>query len=198
MNHAIIVAHPNPKSFTLAVAAAYSEAAKHAGRAVLLRDLYRMKFDPCLGLDELPLSRNAAPRADVVTEREQLADIDVFAFIYPFWFNAPPAILKGYLDRVFGLGFAYRTASGGTEPMLKGKRMISFTSSGAPDSWVRQTAALQVTRRLLDEHFAEVCGLTCIDHIHFGGIVSGITHDFVARNLATVRSRVEQFTTQPR
>src|SRR5690349_2683350 len=114
MNHAVVVAHPDPRSFTLAVAGAYGEAVQHAGGQAFVRDLYKMKFNPCLELDELPRSGDPTPRPDVVAERRQLADIDVFAFIYPFWFNAPPAILKGYMDRVFGLGFAYRASRAGT------------------------------------------------------------------------------------
>ena len=193
MKHAVIVAHPSPQSFNLAVARVYCEAVRSRGHEPILRDLYRMKFDPCLAQDEIPGTAGFAPRADVVEERKLIGDANVFAFIYPFWFNAPPAILKGYLDRVFGLGFAYAPASGGTRPLLAGRRTISFTSSGAPDRWIRQTAGLEASRRLIDEHFAEVCGLVCVAHIHFGGIVAGIRTDVVERALDTVKTEVNTY-----
>ena len=140
--------------------------------------------------DEIPGGMNHGPRKDVIAERELLAGVEIFAFVYPFWFNAPPAMLKGYIDRVFGMGFGYGPTSNGTEPLLKHRKMITFSSSGAPESWVVNTGAYEANRRIFDEHFAAVCGLTVLDHIHFGGIVSGMRHDAVTQKLATVASTV--------
>ena len=193
MKHAVIVAHPSAASFNLSVARAYVAAAGGKGHEVVLRDLYRMKFDPCLAQDEIPGAPGFAPHADIVAERALLAGTSVFALVYPLWFNAPPAILKGYLDRVFGLGFAYAAVPGGTKPLLSGGRLISFTSSGAPDSWLRLTSGLEASRRLIDDHFAEVCGLVCVGHVHFGGITSGIRPDAVERSLETVREEVRRY-----
>src|SRR5215472_17582375 len=99
MKHTVIVAHPVEKSFTLSVARAYERAAKAHGHQVLVRDLYRMNFTPCLGAQELPWAKPYTPGADVIAERRMLADTGVFVFVYPLWFNAPPAMLKGYMDR---------------------------------------------------------------------------------------------------
>lgn len=193
MKHAVIVAHPNPESFNLAVARTYEAALKAAGHTVVLRDLYAMGFDPRLAADEIPGARTFAPHADVLAERELLRDVTVFAFVYPLWLNAPPAMLKGYLDRVFGMGFAYGAGSGGTEPLLRGRSMISFSSSGAPTEWVHSTGAWDALRKLFDEHFASVAGLTVLDHIHFGNIVPGMRRDAVERLLANVRTAAARF-----
>ena len=107
MKHAIIFAHPRPRSFTGSVAQSYAEAVTALGHSAVIRDLYRMNFNPCLGETELPFGGDFQPGADVVAERKMLEDVTVFALVYPFWLNAPPAMLKGYLDRVFGYGFAY-------------------------------------------------------------------------------------------
>jgi NAD(P)H dehydrogenase (quinone) len=190
MKHALIVAHPNQHSFTMAMAHAYAEAAAARNDAVLLRDLYRMEFDPCLHADELPWAVNYKLRADVVTERGLLAAVDVFVFVYPFWFNAPPAILKGYVDRVFGMGFGYDATPPGAKPLLVGRRMISVTSSGAPKYWVDQSGALDAERKLFDEHIAAVCGMSVIDHLHFGRVTQGIREDAVGICAAAVRAAV--------
>jgi NAD(P)H dehydrogenase (quinone) len=190
MQHALIVAHPNPRSFVASLAMAYGEAVEGLGQKTIMRDLYGMSFDPCLKADEIPTSAGFAPRADVVGERVILRDIDVFALFYPFWLNAPPAMLKGYLDRVFGMGFAYGKGSDGTEPLLKGRKLISFTTSGAPTEWVMKTGAWEAVRMLFDEHVAAVCGLQVVDHVHFGGIVPGIRGDVVARHQQSVRDLV--------
>jgi putative NADPH-quinone reductase len=82
-----------------------------------------MDFDPRLKETELLGRPDARPGADVEAERTLLEDADVFAFVYPLWFNAPPAIVKGYVDRVFGLGLGYRVfREGGQEPLLRGRR----------------------------------------------------------------------------
>ena len=192
MKHAIIYAHPSPRSFTATMAAAYAQEAQARGGAVVVRDLYAMGFDPCLKLDEIPGSPGFAARPDIVAERGLIGDADVFALFYPLWLNAPPAILKGYLDRVFGFGFAYRHGAGGIEPALSGRKLATFSSSGAPSEWVKKTGAWDAMHKLFDEHFAAVCGLVLIDHTHFGNIVPGIREDFVAACAASVRELVRK------
>ena len=179
MKHALIVCHPGKRSFTLAMAEAFGEALRKAGHEVLVRDLYAMDFDPRLQAGEIPAPGGFAPGADVVAERAMLKDVTGFAFFYPVWFNAPPAMLKGYIDRVFGMGFGFGSDHGGNEPRLVGRSLISFTSSGAPKSWMVQTGAWDAMRKLFDEHVAAMCGLTVLDHIHFGAIAPNITREAV-------------------
>jgi NAD(P)H dehydrogenase (quinone) len=126
MKHAVIVAHPSARSRTSSAAKAYASAVKAAGDDVVVRDLYRLGFDPCLKADEIPRPSGYQAASDVVAERDALSDVGVFALVYPFWFNAPPAILKGYVDRVFSMGFGYGPMTGGTEPLLEGRKLISL------------------------------------------------------------------------
>lgn len=191
MKHAVIVSHPVRESFTLSVAGAYAAAAAELGHQVLSRDLYRMNFDPRLGAAELPLAPGFAPAPDAAAERQLLAGADVFALIYPLWLDTPPAMLKGYLERVFGYGFAYG-GEGGTQPLLTGRRLIVFTSSGAPLSWMEETGAFAALRTLFDDYFAQVCGLTLLEHVHVGGVVPDIRADWVAARLADVRQTVKR------
>jgi len=191
MKHAVIVSHPVRESFTLSVAGAYAAAAAALGHQVLSRDLYRMNFDPRLGAAELPLAPGFAPAPDAAAERQLLAGADVFALIYPLWLDTPPAMLKGYLERVFGYGFAYG-GEGGTQPLLTGRRLIVFTSSGAPLSWMEETGAFAALRTLFDDYFAQVCGLTLLEHVHVGGVVPDIRADWVAARLADVRQTVKR------
>ena len=186
MKHGVVVAHPSADSFIMTVAKTYRDAVVSLGHGVVFRDLYRMGFSPCLQADELPAVQ-AAPRPDIAEERRVLSDVDVYAFVYPFWFNAPPAILKGYIERVFGLGFGY--ANGG-KPLLGRAQMIVFSSSGAPTEWVVNTGAYEAVRRVADEHFSAVCGLKFLEHVHFGGIVTGLRPDVVSQKLGIVRSTV--------
>lgn len=152
MRHAVILAHPKPASFCTSIAKTCVENLTSLGDQVILRDLYQLAFDPCLKAGELPTELGFGPGPDVVTERELLAHIDSLILVYPFWFNAPPAILKGYVDRVFCMGFGYGPAFGGTEPLLVGKRLTSFSTSGAPEYWVNSTGALKALMAVFDLH----------------------------------------------
>jgi len=191
MKHAVIVAHPNPESFNLAMAQTYCRAVEAEGHTAVLRDLYRMDFDPRLQLGELPRPGGFEAAEDVKRERAVIADADVFALVYPLWFNAPPAMLKGYVERVFSMGFGY-SPSGleGNQPLLEGRRLISFSSSGAPNAWMNAEGALAALRNIFDDHFAGVCGLRVVDHVHFGGSHPGIVADRVEACRAEVRAAV--------
>ncbi|MFN3522763.1 MAG: NAD(P)H-dependent oxidoreductase [Phenylobacterium sp.] len=192
MKHAVIVAHPKEDSLTLAIARRYAAAVQALGHKAVIRDLYRLDFDPRLKASELPGAPGFGPAPDVVAEREAIADAQVFAFVYPFWFNAPPAILKGYVDRVFSMGFGYEPVFGGTSSLLDGRRLISFTTSGAPERWVHSTGAYEALMTLFDRHLAAVCGMTVVDHVHEGGVVP----DMTAESFDAIMARVEATATQ--
>ena len=117
----------------------------------------------------------------------------MFAFVYPLWFYAPPAMLKGYIDRVFGMGFGFGAIQGGgNTPLLQGRKMVSFTTTGSPLQWMEQEGAWSAIRNIFDTHLAQVCGLTVLDHIHFGGIGPGMRDDAVKQRLSEVREAVRR------
>jgi NAD(P)H dehydrogenase (quinone) len=192
IKQAVIVGHPNPDSFIQSVAETYCDALRKQGHHPIMRDLYKLGFDPCLKAGEIP-RRGFAPADDVKAERELIGEAEVFVFIYPLWFNAPPAIIKGYVDRVFTMGFGYGPiAGGGNQPLLGGKRMLSFTSSGAPTAWFQQEGGLNALETLFDQHLAHVCGLSVVDHVHFGGITADLPESYVQNHLQRVRDTAER------
>jgi len=192
VKHAVILSHPNRGSFNAAVADAYMQSVQALGHQAVLRDLYALDFDPRLAQEEMPFGAAFQPRPDVVAERAAIGDAGVFVLVYPLWLNAPPAMMKGYLERVFGFGFAYGKDGNGSAPLLTGRKLVSFSSSGAPFHWVQQTGAFEAVRTLFDRHLAAVCGMSVADHVHFGGIVPGIRPDAVARMLKDVARTAEK------
>ena len=187
MRHLVILAHPEATSFNAAVAGAYASAVRDMGHDASLRDLYRRDFDPRLRAEELPWRKDFRPGDDVVAERQIVAQADVIALVYPLWFNAPPAMLKGYVERVFGMGFAYESATPGTHPLLAGKGLVSVSTSGAPGAWVDQTGALKRLQAGFDDHVAAVCGLSVLEHLHLGAVTPGIRTDAADAMLEEVR-----------
>ncbi|MGZ9113091.1 MAG: NAD(P)H-dependent oxidoreductase [Brevundimonas sp.] len=190
---AVLVAHPRRRSFTIAMAEAFTEAARAAGADVVERDLYRLRFDPRLRAGEMPDHLGAMVGADVARERAAIADADIFAFFYPLWFNATPAMMKGYVDRVFGMDFGYTARQhGGNQPMLGGRKMITFTSSGAPQDWVERSGAWASMQQHFDEHFAAMTGLQIIGHHNIGGVAGGMRKDVVQRHGREIADRARR------
>ena len=74
--HAVILAHPDPKSLNAAIARTYAETVRELGDEVVERDLYAMRFDPCLKAAEISGPKLPRFRVDVVRERVQLEDVE--------------------------------------------------------------------------------------------------------------------------
>jgi NAD(P)H dehydrogenase (quinone) len=194
MKHAIIVGHPNPASFTVAMAKTYADCLSACGHTTIVRDLYRLDFDPRLKLSEMPDRPGWAPAPDVQAEREMLSDADIFAFIYPLWFNSPPAIVKGYIDRVFSAGFGYaHLKAGGQEPLLTNRHLIHITASGSSSAWLNEQGASGSARTLFEDGFARVCGMRVRPHIHFDNIVQGLAPRWAAENLKTLETKLLKY-----
>jgi NAD(P)H dehydrogenase (quinone) len=191
MKHAVILSHPRGRAFTRLTAGTYVEAVRARGDEAVVRDLYEIDFDPRLQADELPGSPGGAPRADVVAERALIGDADVFAFFYPIWFGSPPAMMKGYVERVFGVGFGYRSiAHGGAEPLLSGRRMISFTSTGSENMWLVDSGSWNAVRKVFNERIATSTGLESVEHVNFGGVGAGIDPARIDEAVDQVRQTV--------
>ena len=132
VKHAIIVCHPLKKSFTLAVADQYADTVRSHGHKAVVRDPYRGRFNSVLKAKE----RQGQPAGHVAREWGFLGKPDVFVLICPIWFGAPPAMLKGYIDRVFGAGRKRGwDGEGGSGELMQGKRLVSLTSSGSSRAW---------------------------------------------------------------
>ncbi|WP_240621384.1 NAD(P)H-dependent oxidoreductase [Caulobacter zeae] len=185
------MAHPKPTSFCAAIARTCVEHLRATDQEVVLRDLYAENFDPRLKAEELPTAFGVTPAADVIAERSMLSGAKSLVFVYPFWFNAPPAILKGYVDRVLGMGFGYASIGGRMESLMDGVSLTSFSTSGAPEHWVESTGALKALMTVFDQHVAKVCGLRVLDHVHFGDIVPNMTEEWGADTLQRVRDKLD-------
>ena len=195
MKQAIILAHPDARSFNATVARTYAEELHALGHEPVMRDLYAMDFDPRLRARELPWADDFATGSDISREIELIDDSQVFVLVYPLWFNTPPAILKGYIERVFGIGFGYGRSGATSGQRLRGRGLVSFTTSGAPEAWAEQSGALPDLRRAYDAYLAQVCGLSVLEHRHFGGIVPGLRPDAAQLMLEEIRSAARRMFT---
>ncbi len=94
-------------------------------------------------------------------------------------------------ERVFNLGFAFEGFRGGqATPLLTGRKLISFTSSGATRAFLEESGVWVSLRAIFDDYIAKVCGLEVIDHVHFPSVYPDMQDRWVEENLQTVREKV--------
>jgi NAD(P)H dehydrogenase (quinone) len=105
-----ILAHPGPGSFNHAIAEAALETLQQNGHEVAFHDLYRESFDPVLPFKEIP--KDAATDAAIQKHCHEISRADGIIIIHPNWWGMPPAILKGWVDRVIRPGVAYEFLEG--------------------------------------------------------------------------------------
>lgn len=184
MKHLIVVAHPNRSSFTHALASAYTGELSAMGHDCDLRDLYAIGFDPILH----PAEFEGTPGADVQAEQARLKAAQATAFFYPLWWASMPAILKGYIDRVFAQGVAYDFQGGAMHGLLAGKTNLLVTNSAAPAEILQKTGAWNAIRAIQDSHIFHSVGLTLMDHLHFGDVIPGMAAAVGQAHIEAVRA----------
>jgi len=146
MNVLIVFAHHEPTSFSAAMLKTAVTALRDGGHDVEVSDLYRMRFDPVSDrrnfnsvFDASRLSQQAeevhANRVDgfapdVRAEIAKLVRCDLLVFHFPLWWLGLPAILKGYVDRVFAAGVAYGGGRYFDRGVMRGKRAMCVVTVG--------------------------------------------------------------------
>lgn len=175
IKHSLIICHPEAYSFTMAMAQRYEKTVRRFRHQVEVRDLYRLGFDPLLKAQERPGAPDHAIPEDVAAELQALSDTDIFVLVYPLWFGAPPAAIKGYIERVFGAGFPFATqATRRRHPLLAGKRLVSITASGSMSAWLDEKGVMMSLRNLFEQYLADIFGLARVDHVHLDGVIPGL------------------------
>lgn len=128
----VVLGHPNPgASFNRAIAETVVETVRRLGHEPKLLDLYAMKFDPILPFGEEKIAMEELP-AEIQTMIADVRDSAGIVFVHPNWWGGPPAILRGWLDRVFRAGFAYRFSPDGVLPQFSEKTALVFSTSNTP------------------------------------------------------------------
>lgn len=185
--HAVILCHPDPESFNAAVAKTYCKAVRAAFHEAVVRDLYSLKFDPILKADEQPSALAFVPLADVATEIDVLATAAVIVFVYPIWFGTPPAMLKGYVERVLGAGFGHRSMrERGRGSVAAGKHLVSITTSGNSGQWLESQGAIVSLHNVFDNYLTNAFSMASHAHLHLSGIVEDMSDLTVRRELYQV------------
>jgi NAD(P)H dehydrogenase (quinone) len=149
----LVLAHPEPKSFNAALFHRAIETLTSAGQEVATSDLYAMEFNPVsdrhnftknfnadylrLQVEEGHASETGGFAADIETEICKIEAADLIILHFPLWWFSMPAILKGWVDRVFAFGRTYGSGRMYEKGVFQGKRaMLTFTTGGPQSIYV--------------------------------------------------------------
>jgi NAD(P)H dehydrogenase (quinone) len=169
MKHLVIYAHPNSQSFCHAILESATEELKIKNNKVVVRDLYQINFDPVLKSQDFINLAAEKTSPDVKTEQDYIKWADVITVIYPIWWNNMPAILKGYIDRVFSSGFAYNFCKDGSvEKLLSDKKIMIFTTQGASEADYKDM--IENMKKILDFEVFPFCGIEILGHKFFPSV----------------------------
>ena len=187
VRHLLILGHPKSASFTHAVAARYVDTARSNYQSVDVRDLYAMGFNPLLADIERPQRRADISSPDVRQEIELVERADVITFVYPLWFGTPPAIVKGYIDRVFGAAFTLSDLTYERERgSLAGKQLCLFTSSASTSQWLDEQGIVTSLHQSFGRYLAAIFGFSNTHFFHASSVVDGMSAAMAEQHLYDV------------
>ena len=193
MRVSVILGHPKPGSFNHALADAVNETLRANGHEVAFHDLYREGFDPVVREAEIP--RGATLDPVVRRHCDEVAAADGIVIVHPNWWGQPPAILKGWVDRVLRPGVAYRFAEGdGGEGvpvgLLRARVALVLNTSNTP--LAREIRDFGDPLQLIWKNCVfDLCGVREFDRRMFAVLVTS-SPDQRAAWLAEARSLVER------
>jgi len=170
----VILAHPRRGSFNHAIAETVVAALGECGHAVAFHDLYAETFDPVLPYDEI--ARDAPLPPFIAAHCAEIAAADGLVIVHPDWWGMPPAILKGWIDRVLRPGVAYRFGEGDNGEgipigLLKTKAALVFNTSNTPKQ--RELAVFgDPLQRLWKDCICTFCGIPVFHRRMFGVMVT--------------------------
>ena len=167
MKHLIVLAHPNQKSFGKAIADRILATAKAKGDEVVIRDLYEMKFNPILNSEDFVSFKAGIIPADIKREQDHITWADNLIWVYPIWWSRAPAIMEGYVDRVFSNGFAYKASKAGVVPLLVGKQASVIATAGNSQEYMESSGISKAIEHLNRFAIFEFCGISKFKQIFF-------------------------------
>jgi putative NADPH-quinone reductase len=191
MNISIILAHPNPGSFNHAIANAAADTLRGNGYRVILHDLNQENFPPLLTAPELQEDAKLEPV--VARHCAEIAAADGIVIVHPNWWGMPPAILKGWIDRVLRPEVAYRFLEGDQGEgvpvgLLRARSAIVFNTANTPEDREREWFG-DPLETLWKKCVFDLCGVKNVQRRTFSVIVAS-TAEQRAQWLAEVREIV--------
>ncbi len=170
----IVLGNPNPDSLNHAIAHAVRDDFREGGHEVVFHDLCEEQFAPMLPVQEIPESGELCPQ--IQAHCEELCSADGIVIVHPNWWGQPPAILKGWIDRVFRPGLAYRfeeddSGEGVPIGLLRARAAVVLNTSNTPQAR-EQTAFGDPLEAIWRRCIFDLCGVRTFHRKMFAVVVT--------------------------
>lgn len=217
MNILLVYAHDEPKSFTASLHNAAQSVLTQAGHDVVSSDLYGVGFHPVaekydfttlsgghynyMNEQEAAAKQDWAYSPDIVEEIQKVKAADVILFFFPLWWNGPPAMLKGWFDRVLTKGTAWDGDHLFSTGLLRGKAAGVVVSVGDPESFYRpdglhKATVQQMLYPVLHGTLA-FCGFNVLEPFVAYGLTAANEYG-IQEQLRAYTSKVENLESNPK
>ncbi|MGE1172444.1 NAD(P)H-dependent oxidoreductase [Pseudomonas sp. BW7P1] len=163
MHALIVVAHDDPRSLTHALAQKIAKGLSEndPSNTFEMADLHAEEFDPRFGVADWAVHhRESAPPADVLAEQARIDRADALVLVYPVFWWSMPALLKGWIDRVFSNGWAYDFDGDSTHKKL-GRLRVHLVALGGADARTYERHGYDAAMKTrIDHGIFDYCGAT--------------------------------------
>lgn len=192
----VVFCHPDPESFGAAIFRTACDALRAAGHELRIIDLYAEGFDPVFTREERRtyLTDTAQNIAGVAHHVEALQWAEGWVAIYPTWFYGLPAMLKGWLDRVWLPGVTFQVATA-KKRTIRGelqniRRFVGITTSGSPWWWLRVIGdpGRSLLMKGLRPLYARGCRMTWLQLHDMNHVTAADREAFLAKVDRTLRT----------
>jgi putative NADPH-quinone reductase len=125
------LSHPNPESYNHALAGKTVDTLKKTGHDVIFHDLYAEQFDPVLPKGEEHLPEPQLPPV-IQNYLREFKEAEGIVFLHPNWWGSPPAVLRGWIERIVRTNSCYNFTESGVRSYVGGKIVQIFSTSNTP------------------------------------------------------------------
>lgn len=213
MHAHFVLAHPEPNSFNAQLARSGVEALEASGWTATVSDLYAMSFDPCERREHFPdcldpdrfdvqaeqhrASESGTLPEEVVEELERMDRADLLVLQYPMWWHLPPAMMKGWFDRVWAYGAAYTSTKRFETGRFAGKRaMLSVTVGTSRETYMHDGRSGDIDLMLWPVNFnLAYGGYIVLEPFVSYGVEAGLRYSDPAVVEARLKRTLEAFHT---
>ncbi len=186
----LIYANYKENSFTSSISNLVAETFHKNGHEVVIRNLYEIKFNPVLSKNDLESIEKEIFPYDIMQEQKFIQWADFICFVYPIWWSGMPAILKGYIERVFVQGYAFNFVDGEIIPKLSSKKIAIFNTTSLKNLYNSQKA-LDALNTITEDCVFGFSGMNTIAHKYFKAISKPSAKE-IENSLNEVRTETEK------
>lgn len=156
----VVFSHPIRRSFTGDVMDRFVLGLREAGHEVEIADLYREGFQPIMQEEDFVQFYDKPMPADVLREQERFEWCEAFTLIFPIWWWSFPAMLKGWIERVFSAGWAFKLTEDPEGSMLDSRRALVLCCAGGSRQMFTKYGTYDALRNMIEIGVMDYCGVT--------------------------------------